>query len=113
VESQLLKLPVQLFGPFSHVLFVDILAGFVPVFRQHLIFHLYSLLLSMLFSSNRNIFTHKLIPSVLLRCKASPRRGTACLISFRTTAGKLQPSGVPGFHPADQTGRVLPLGHGC
>lgn len=86
--------------------------GFSPFLCQHLIFHLYSSSLSMLFSSNRNIFTCKLIPSVLPHCKASPCRGSACLMEFRATGGKLQPSRVPAFHTVDQAGRPLPTGHG-
>lgn len=107
------KLSIRIFGfsTISSSLCMHF-GGFSPFLCQQFIFHLYSSSLSMLFSSNRNIFTCKLIPSVLPHCKASPCRGSACLMEFRATGGKLQPSGVPGFHTVDQAGRPLPTGHG-
>lgn len=113
VESQCSNYPSRffVFSTISSSLCIHF-GGFSPFLCQHLIFHLYSSLLSMLFSSNRNIFTCKLIPSVLPHCKASPCRGAACLMEFHTPGGKLQPSRVPGFHTVDQAGRALPTGHG-
>lgn len=113
LESQCSNYPSRslVFSTISSSLCIHF-GGFFPFLCQHLIFHLYSSSFSMLFSSNRNIFTCKLIPSVLPHCKASPCRGTACLMEFDATGGKLQPSGVPGFHTMDQAGRALPTGHG-